>query len=374
MTKTSKIALLIIIVVIIIGGIWYMVSRRPAEEEEEIIKVGAILPLSGPVSIFGNWIREGIDMALEDINDSRISVVYEDSKLDAKEGISAFNKLVDIDNAKIIISAMSSVSVPLIPLAKEKEILLFLQDVTYPNITVGNPLVIRHFIQSDREASILAEYALDELKIKKIGILYVNDEAGVGAKEAFKKIFEEKGGEILALESYGARDTDMKTQILKIKNQNVEGIYLFGNGPSWAQALKQIKELGFEGKILTNTAMFIKNFREIAGNSIEGVYFTYPYADKSKTSVKRFINLYKEKYDREPEIEAYYAWDILHVLVDSLKKNNWELKNIEKVILEMKEFNGAFGKTTITPEGDFLTSIGIGVIEEGEIKEVSVVK
>jgi len=124
-----------------------------------------------------------------------------------------------------------------------------MQDVTYPNITVEKPLVFRHFIQSDREASILAEYALNELKIKKIGILHVNDEVGVGAKEAFKRLFEEKGGQVFIVESYGSRDQDMRTQILKIKNQNVEGIYLFGNGPSWAQALKQIKELEFEGKI-----------------------------------------------------------------------------------------------------------------------------
>ena len=369
MSKSTKI-IIGIIIVIIIGGIWYGATREP--KEEGVIKIGAILPLSGPVSIFGNWIREGLDLALEDINDSRINIIYEDSKLDAKEGISAFNKLVDIDNAKIIISAMSSVSVPLMPLTKDKGILLFLQDVTYPDITVGNPLVIRHFIQSDREASILAEYALDELKIKKVGILYVNDEAGVGAKEAFKRIFEEKGGEVLILESYGTKDTDTKTQILKIKNKNVEGIYLFGNGSSWAQALKQIKELGFEGKILTNTAMFIKNFREIAGDAAEGVYFTYPYSDTSKESVERFVSLYKEKYGREPEIEAYYAWDILHILVRALEKNNWETENIEKAILDIKEFEGAFGKAIITENGDFLTPIGIGIIEDSQIKELSV--
>jgi len=292
--------------------------------------------------------------------------------LDAKEGISAFNKLVDIDGAKIIISAMSLVSIPLIPLAEEKGILLFMQDVTYPDITVDRPLVIRHFIQSDREASILAEYALNELKVKRAGILYVNDEAGVGAKEAFKRIFEKKGGEILVLESYGGRDTDMRTQILKIKNQNVEGVYLFGNGPSWAQALKQIKELGFEGKILTNTAMFIKNFRDLAGDAIEGVFFTYPYADAPKKSVKKFVDLYKEKYGKEPAIEVYYAWDILHVLAEALEKNNWRTKNIEKVIVDIEEFDGAFGKTVINKEGDLLTSVGIAVIENSQIKELSV--
>jgi len=164
----------------------------------------------------------------------------------------------------------------------------------------------------------------------------------------------------------------MRTQILKIKNQNVEGIYLFGNGPSWAQALKQIKELEFEGKILTNTAMFIKNFRDLAGDSIEGVFFTYPYSDKSTESAGKFLNFYKSKYGKEPEIESYYAWDIIHLLATALEKNNWDIKNLEKAVLGIKEFNGAFGKTIITNEGDILTPIGIGIIENGKIKELKV--
>jgi len=109
------------VVLIIISGIWYGVSRKTTTPTiKEPIKIGAILPLSGPVSIFGNWIKEGIDLALKDINTNRIKVIYEDSKLDAKEGVSAFNKLVDVDGAKIIITAMSLVTVPLIPIAEEK--------------------------------------------------------------------------------------------------------------------------------------------------------------------------------------------------------------------------------------------------------------
>lgn len=367
-TRLEASAAILVAVIIIIALI--LPALFGIQIGEGNIRIGAILPLSGPVSIFGDWARDGMELALEDINSDRIEIIYEDSKLDAKEGVSAFNKLVTVDDADIIISAMSSVSVPLIPLSEENNIPLFLQDVTAPNITVGNPLVLRHFIQSDREASVLAGYALEELRISRVGILYVNDEAGVGAKEAFKDIFEEKAGEVLALESYGTKDMDMKTQILKIKESGAEGIYLFGNGPSWAQALKQIKELGFEGKILTNTAIFIKNFRDAAGNATEDVYFTYPYANMSNENVQNFIAKYREKYGEDPAIEAYYAWDIIHVIAEVLKKNNWETEGLENIIIDMKEFEGAFGKTIITGDGEFLTPVGIAVIENGRIKEL----
>ncbi len=370
MTKNTKIIIWVVIAVVIIGGIWYGINRKPAEKG--VIKIGAILPLSGSNSIFGEWIKNGANLALKEIGDDKLKIVYEDSRLDPKTGLSAFEKLTNIDGTKIIISAMSSVSVPLISVAAEKNIPLFLQDVTYPNITVNKPFLMRHFIQSDREASELAGYALNELKIKKVGILYVNDEAGVGAKEAFKNVFEANGGIILIMESYLGKDTDIRSQILKIKNQDVEGIYLFGNGPSWAQALKQIKELGFKGVVLTNTAMFIKNFKDLAGNATEGVYFTFPYADSSEKSVKEFVELYKKEYGEEPAIEAYYAYDIVHVLKTALEKNNWEVKNLKKTVVDIEEFNGAFGKTAINSDGDFLTSLGIGVIENNQIKTIEI--
>lgn len=363
----NKTTIWIIIILIIIVGGYYLFFNKPKQASGEPIKIGAILPLSGPVAIFGQWIKEGADLALEDINNSNITIIYEDSKLDPKEGISAFNKLTGVDGAKIIISAMSSVSVPIIPLAKNTGTLLLLQDVTFPSITKDNPLLFRHFIQSDREAELLANYAIDNLGIRTFGILYVNDEAGVGAKTSFQKVTEASGGQILGLESYGGRDTDMKTQVLKLKNQNPEAIYLFGNGPSWAQALKQIKELGFDGAVLTNTAMFIKNFRDLAAEAAEGVYFTYPYADIANKNTQEFIDLYKKKYGIEPAIEAYYAWDLIHVVVKALQNNKWQTDNIAQMLGAVKTFRGAFG-TTIVKDRDFLTSIAVGKITNNQIE------
>lgn len=145
MSKNTKIILGIIIAVVIIGGICWAARRKaaaPVAEEGEVIKIGAILPLSGPVAMFGDWARKGMEIALEDINleEVKIEVLFEDSKLDAKEGIIAYNKLVNIDNAGLIISAKSSVSVPLIPIVREDEKVLLLQDVTFPEITKKQPI------------------------------------------------------------------------------------------------------------------------------------------------------------------------------------------------------------------------------------------
>lgn len=375
MNKILKIFIGITVVAVAFWGYKSYLNKKsavPVNIKTDTIKIGAILPLTGRVAVFGDWIKKGIDLALEDINDPRMKVVYEDSQADAKQSVSIFNKLAETDKADIFISAMSSASVPLIPLVKSKDKILLMQDVTYPNITKESNLLFRHFIQSDREATLLANYAIDKLLAKSAAILYINDEAGVGAKDAFIKVFKEKNGQIYVVESFASSDADMKTQITKIKASNTDVLFLFGNGPSWAKTLTQIKDLKFKGKILTNTAMFIKNFRDAAGAAVEGVYFTYPYADKENKSVSDFVNKYVKRYGTEPEIESYYAWDLINVLYTALKNNNWRVAGLNQSILAIEKFDGAFGATGINTSGDFATPVAVAVIEKGNIKTLEV--
>lgn len=358
--------------VLLIGGSIFIGSGCTASDScgYEAIKVGAILPLTGNVSIFGQWIKEGMELALTDIEKTdpelkgKITIIYEDSQNDAKTGVSSLNKLITVDDVSVVVSAMSKVTIPLIPIVEGKKIPLFMQDVTYPKITTKGIMLFRHFIQSNREASAIAKHAAAS-GIKSVGILYVNDEAGLGAKDSFDKSFADQEHKITIAESYEPSETDVKSHISKIMSTQAEAIYLFGNGPSWAISLKQIKELGFKGAIFTNTAMYIPNFRKIAGNeSIEGVTFTYPYMDNSLDSVKKFIILYKSRYGYHPSIESAYAWDIIHIIAKSVKaKKNTTYDKL----LSVDNVDGAFGKISIPKDKDIKTNIGIGIIKNGQI-------
>jgi len=356
--------------------VWFIPQKKSTSEAPktpEEIKIGAILPLTGKVAVFGEWIKNGMEMALECARKEKngnMVVIYEDSRMDAKTGVLALNKLLTVDKVDIVVSAMSKVSIPLIPIVEKKQMPLILLDVTYPQITQKGKMLFRHFIQSDREASILAKHAITYLKIKRAGVLYVNDEAGLGAKEAFLRVFSKLGGEISQVENFDFTATDMKSQISKIMSAQVDAIYLFGNGPSWAVCLKQIRELGYSGKILTNTAMYIPNFRKLAGDSaIEGVYFTYPYMDLKYKSVQRFVERYHKRYGFYPPIESAYAWDIIHWIA---KAQSLKGKSIYEKLLSVKELSSAFGEIQIPEDRDIKTKVGIGVVKDGNITTLSV--
>ncbi|MFY0653886.1 MAG: ABC transporter substrate-binding protein [Cyclobacteriaceae bacterium] len=357
----------IIILVLVSFSIWYYIkNNNNVNEGNEIIKIGVIMPLTGPLATFGNWARHGIEQYQSSNPTNNIQYIFEDSKFDAKTGINAYNKLVEIDNVEALVVGMSKIAIPIIPLAEKDEIPLLLQDVTFPNVTKNRNWVLRHFIQSDREAQVIARYAIEALGLKSFGILSVQDEAGIAAAKAFEHYISNVGS-IVGVKSFENSTTDYKSIIQPILNNSPDGIYLFGNGPSWTQALKTIKEFGYDGVILTNTAMYITPFRNIAGEAANGVYFTFPYISKNSSSGSKFISDYINTHNEFPSIEAAYSYDLATIIAASYFKSREEGIQFKAAFLNEMYFEGAFGSINIPNDKDIITPLAIGFIESDSI-------
>lgn len=357
--------------VLMIGLIWFFGGCEKKDTEDrikniKIVTIGAILPLTGPVSEFGNWIKQGMKLASNEINKKQkklqIDIIYEDSKFDSKTGILAFNKLQKINHVDICYTAMSKVAIPIIKNNKNKMMPIILQDVTYPNITEFDRTVFRHFIQSDREAEIMSNFILEK-NITKLSVIYVNDEAGIGAKNKIEETLKN----IISNEvAFLSNSSDLKSIVLKSMKNKPDGIYLYGNGPSWANILKKLKELNYTGTIFTNTAMYIPTFRKIAGNAIENIYFTYPKIGDNERYLK-FHKSYFKAYGENPQLEAIYAYDLVTYLFESI--NNSQNKSIIEALRGNNYFNSLFDNLVIKNR-DFITPISIGVMKNNKIKEV----
>lgn len=368
---------IIFVAVLAIGLVVFLLMPKNGVASQSL-KVGAILPLTGNVAIFGKWHQQGFEIANEQIvkegilNGKNISIIYGDSRNEAKEGVSLFHKFVAIDRIPIVITAMSGVSKPLIPLAQKNGTLLFFIDVTYPDITKSSPLFFRHFVQSDREAEILAAYAVEKLKIKKCSIFYLDDETGLGAKISFKEEIEERGSRILSEERFTKDGTNFRTQVTKLISKEPEAIYVFGYGRSWTIAVKQLKEQGYKGKILANTVVWFPVFRKPLGKSADGIIFSMPNLtiDADIPSIQKFVRLYRSKHNADPPLEAAYAYDTLMMLARAIAKGGYGAEQTSNGLMEMEKFTGAFGEIEIDASGEIKTEIVIRTIKDGAIVSI----
>ncbi len=342
------------------------------KKEPETIKIGAILPLTGPAAFYGEWGKKGMDIAVErvnsdgGINGKKVEILYGDSKNNPKEGISWMNKF-SMENIPIVISAMTGVSFPLIPIAEKEQKVIFMTIVTHPEAADKSEWAFRHYINKGKAAQRMALFAREKLKLEKIGLLYINDEGGLGEKTAFKLKFEQLGGKIVGEESFEKTVSDVKGQLLKLSQLNPDAFYISGYGKIYGLAIKQAKELKLKQQLLASYEPLYKTTRELAGDAIEGTIFTSPYFEDDNPVAKKFKEEYSNKYGTSPEIDAGYGYDVINLIVYAIKRGGYSAKNIKDELLKVKNFEGTTGKINILPNGDCQTPIVIKAIRNGEI-------
>jgi branched-chain amino acid transport system substrate-binding protein len=378
MSKTIKIILWLVVAVIVIGGIWYGVSKKSiALPTKEPIKIGAILPLTGHGSFVGESQKNGIELAVEVINNQggingrELKIIYEDSRSDPKEAVSAFNRIVTTEkNVNTVIVSLSSVANALLPLADANDVNLIMLAVSLPGITDRSERAFRFNPGSDDEARKLVEFLHNKLpQINSIAVVYINDEFGVGAAKVFKNTFS---GKIVVEEAYSPTETDFKTIITKIKASEAKGVYVIGYTPAVPKLMKQLKEMGVNLPIFANMAMTIPSFREAAGEAAEGTYYTTNLFDPGSQDPKviDFVIKYQRKYNSLPNFFAAFAYDSINILKEAISKEGYSSKGVREGLLKIKDFPGTVGTTTIPLNRDVNYPLRVVRLEKGVLKEV----
>ena len=209
------------------------------------IKIGFMGPLSGDAASYGHGIKRGVELALKDSELENVEVIYEDTKCDGKEAVSAASKLINVDGVVAIIGEVcSGATLAAAPIAQQAGVVMVSASSTSPQITESGDYIFRT-IPSDILQGEFAAKLMFENNVTNISILYGNEEYGLGFKEVLKKSMEELGGTVLAEESFERGAVDLRTQLTKLRAKRPQAIFIVSNSPDSAvAALKQIKQLG----------------------------------------------------------------------------------------------------------------------------------
>lgn len=360
MRRKEWFAVLIVVVIIIILS--FFPSPLNTDDKNKELTIGAILPLSGPSAIWGENIKNGMELAKKDLEKEGIglNVVYEDSKADPNEGINAYNKLVNIDDVDVIFSAFSRVSVPLVSLSDNDKVPLIMTAVAVDGITDQSPYAFRFFADAKTHATTHFDTLLSK-GYNQIGVLYINDEYGVSVREYIEKESIEKGIEISNIESYAPGDLDFRTQLLKIKSSKPNAIMVVVTNPSEIiNVVKQVKELDIDAYIFEASFLLsLGGVRQSLGNLSEGVYtLSFEKVDDE------FNDLYISVYGEPPFFAAGFGFDMVEIVGKASKQGNGDLK---EDLIELKEINGVSGNLIINTNGEINPKAKSVRIVDGEL-------
>jgi len=196
--------------------------------------------------------------------------------------------------------------------------------------------------------------AFNKYNTRKLAILNVQNEYGVSYKEVFKKSYVELGGKVIIDESYQSGSSDFRTQLTKIKNSGVDGIYLVAQGAENGYALKQMKELGIKAKIYATVGMEVPEAIQTGGSALDGVLYTTTGFDPTVDNelIRKFNSNYKKKYGENSDLFSAEGYDALKIVANILTKGTTEPGEIKEELYKLKDFPGVTGSITFNQFGD----------------------
>lgn len=330
-------------------------------KEKAVYEIGAILPLTGSAASEGDFQKLGIDLAVNEINQAggikgkKLTVLYHDSKYNAKDGISSLQAL-SLKKVPVVISTMSSVSSPIASYISEqkdyKGPIVFVTSSSAPGVTGKNDWVFRTFLISENESKAMANYMITKAGKKKIAVYYINDDYGLGAFSTLKAEVNKLSGSIVWSESYNKGETNHRSIIEKLKRVDHDALYIVGQDKSYALAIKQCKESGLKTQIFSTIALSVPEWRELIGNTaLEGIYYTEAYYSESSDdkTVKQFVQDYDKSFNKKPNVVAAFTYTVTKMIYEAVKDEVESPEIIKTKIKQLKNIQSPVG--TITMNG-----------------------
>ena len=335
-------------------------NEAPGENPEGApIKIGVILPLSGDTAIYGNNVKNGIELAKKDLGSS-IQLLYEDSHCEGKDAVSTATKLITIDHVDAIIGELcSGATLAAAPIAEEYHTIMISPASTSPRLTDAGTYIFRT-IPSDALQGKFAAELLIAKNINTLAIIYTNDEYGVGLTNVLAESFTALGGKIVAKESVERGDLDLRTSLQKIKSAEPEALFLSLNSIDTAIAvLEQIKENDLTVQLYSSEALKDSTILSQAGNVSEGMVIS-----SVSSGHDAFTNAYFDAYNSEPGLFSAQGYDAFKALDMAIKESRQNGRPLEEVLPTLS-FEGASGTIAFDGNGDVSGNYDVFVVENG---------
>ena len=361
------------ILITIITALFFTACTKKSGDE---ILIGEVGSLTGSEATFGTSTRDGIELAVRQINASggiqgkKVKVIVMDDQGKADEAATAVTKLITQDKVMAILGEVaSSRSLAMAPIAQMNKIPMITPSSTNPKVTEIGNYIFRVCFIDPFQGSVMAKFAYNTLKLRNVAILRdVKSDYSVGLANFFTETFKELGGKIVADESYSSDDVDFKSQLTSIKPKKPDGIFVPGYYTGVGLIARQARELGLQIPLLGGDGWDSSKLTEIGGKSLNGSYFSNHYTpDDQSQGVRKFIDDYKKEFGAVPDGLAAMGYDAMMILADAMKRaKSLGQTDIRDAIAATKNYQAVTGNITINEKRDAVKSAVVIEVKDGQ--------
>jgi branched-chain amino acid transport system substrate-binding protein len=329
------------------------------------IKIGALFSVTGPPSFLGEPERNSAQMVVEEINKaggikgSMLELIVYDTQGDATKAVQAATRLIKDDKVVAIIGpSTTGDTMAVIPIVEKAQIPMI---SCAAGIKITDPVKKWVFKTAQNDSLAVARIYehLKKQKINKVAILTVSDSFGSSGREQLKNQAANFGIQIASDDTYGPKDTDMTSQLTKIRSSQAQVLICWGTNPGPAVIARNARQLGLKLPLYMSHGVSSKKFIDLAGDAAEGIVLPsgrvlvadlLPKSDKQKKSLLSYVKDYQDHYKTEGDHFGGHAWDAVMLLKAAIERGGDTPAAIRDQLEKTHHFAGIGGIFSYSPE------------------------
>ena len=360
-------------------------AEAPPPAPPTVVKIGLGAPITGPQAHIGIDIRNGTQLAVDDINAAGLTIdgkkitlelVAEDDEANPTKATTVAQKLVDSKVVAVVGHFNSGASIPASKIYSDAGIPQISPSSTNPKYTQqGFKTTFRVVANDDQQGPVGAKFALQKLKPKTIAVIDDSTAYGQGLADTFEATAKAGGAKIVAREHTTDRDTDFKAILTKIKGRKPDLVFFGGIDPQAGPMAKQMAELGIKAKFMGGDGIQTPNFIKLAGNAGEGTMASMPGLQKDQMpGGAKFLEKFKARFNAEVQLFAPMGYDAVFVFVEAMKRANSTDPAKFLPAIGKTDYQGVIGPIAFDDKGDLRNGpITIYVVKDGKWETLEVV-
>lgn len=351
-------------------------SEGSAAADSKTAKIGVLEATSGPGAAYGIAMKEGVDLAVEEINKNpntkiKLDISFYDTKGNKTEAINSMKKLIEQDKVLAIEGpTFSGEMLAAGPIAQQSKVVAFGTGTTAPGITDIGDYIFRNAIPGKMAIPQTVEKAQKKLGFKKVAILYSNNnDQMVGENGIYQEIFKEMGIDVVATETFADKDTDFSAQLTNIQAADPDVICVAGLYQEGALIAKKAREMGMDQPIIGNNGFNSPEYIKQAGAAADGTLVATPWNPERQTEkAQNFRKAFIAKFNHEPDQFSAQAYDAMYTLHQAIEQSGTttDRKKFRDTLAQIKGFEGATGKFEFDQNRDPKMDLSILEIKDGK--------
>ncbi len=341
-----------------LGAVALLLAGLPGAAQAQI-RIGVAGPITGPYATTGAYLKNGAELAAEDINAAggvngqKIQVVVGDDVADPRQAVSIANKFVS-DDIKIVIGhATSGSTIPASDVYEEAGVLQITPSSTSPRYTErGYWNTFRTCGRDDQQGEVAGRHLAKHFRGKRVAILHDKTPYGKGLADETQKTMNAAGLKEVLYDAINPGEKDYSAVVSRLKSAQADLVYYGGLYTEAGLIVRQMRDQGLQAPMMGGDGLATAEFVAIAGPGVENSLITFAPDPRKNPSARDVVERFRKK-GYEPESFTLYTYAAVQIVAETMRQTGAaDPKKIAEAMRAGKPFKTVIGDIAYDKKGD----------------------